>query len=872
MSLQDAINGYRLFLGREPEAERVVHDKASLPLSKMLADFVGSREFSERVMAPLAGGYPLPHLRVSPFPSPELILWTREALPLAEETRNVLAEAKTWRQVLTQVVCDNGFETKIGRVMNDALLPAVRKRQSVSKTQAEREIIGWVDDTSMFEVRGWAANLLDLETPLTLEFFLDNLFIGTVQATEFRRDLEEKIGGRGRYAFSFTVPAVHQSDLQVERVLTVRDSVSHLPIARPIRLRLGQTDAVDSFLRLHRELEAVTASLERVQSALPHIAGQNDYPISMYDAYQKAARKALMSRRLIQAAEATQFSYAPGFSVVLSGPGESSGVMASINSLRRQTYKQWECLLAVPLDNDERKSVVSTLCSNDTRLRSVEVIGDLPGWARNNAGLEAARGEYVIWLPEGDLLAEDGLFEIVAALQQQRCPLVYFDGDMFTREGGKARYQLPALRSDFDYDHLLSANYIESAFACARELARDLGGFRGIYPASASYDFLLRASENLRPADVLHIERIVYHRLAPPRSANGGGEPERESEVLERVACVNAHLERTRANAKAEPHADPFGKPRPNSQRIVWELPVPAPKVSVIIPTRDRADLLELCLASVLESQAHYPVPYEVIVVDNESCEPETFSLFDHAATEHGVSILPYRSAFNWSAMNNVAARQAAGEILVFLNNDTKVLSLDWVRELASQAIRPTVGAVGARLLYEDGTIQHGGVVLGGRAVHEGVGERPAEGGYLGRTALQRNVSAVTGACLATRKSLFLELGGFDEAGLKVAFNDVDYCLKVRAAGLSVIYTPFATLYHLESKSRGIDDDFTKRLRSQTEFALMRARWKQSIERDPFYNARFNRSGRPFARLRPPAVLAVPPELHDDDQELWEHE
>jgi GT2 family glycosyltransferase len=200
------------------------------------------------------------------------------------------------------------------------------------------------------------------------------------------------------------------------------------------------------------------------------------------------------------------------------------------------------------------------------------------------------------------------------------------------------------------------------------------------------------------------------------------------------------------------------------------------------------------------------------------------------------------------------------------------VLSPDWVRELASQAVRANVGAVGARLFYEDGTIQHGGVVLGGRAVHEGIGERPGEGGYLGRTALQRNVSAVTGACLATRKSLFLELGGFDEAGLKVAFNDVDYCLKVRAAGLSVIYTPFATLYHLESKSRGIDDDFTKRLRSQSELGIMRGRWRNSLERDPFYNARFNRSGRPFTRLRPPELLAVPPELHDDDHALWEQE
>ena len=174
--------------------------------------------------------------------------------------------------------------------------------------------------------------------------------------------------------------------------------------------------------------------------------------------------------------------------------------------------------------------------------------------------------------------------------------------------------------------------------------------------------------------------------------------------------------------------------------------------------------------------------------------------------------------------------------------------------------------------LDKDGTIQHGGVVLGGRAVHEGLGQRPGEGGYLGRTALQRNCSAVTGACLATRKSLFIDLGGFDENHLKVAFNDVDYCLKVRAAGLAVIYTPFATLYHFESKSRGLDDDFSKRLRSQNELGIMRSRWPDAMENDPFYNARFNRAGRPFTRLRPQQLLTSTPAAAREDEELWEFE
>jgi GT2 family glycosyltransferase len=430
------------------------------------------------------------------------------------------------------------------------------------------------------------------------------------------------------------------------------------------------------------------------------------------------------------------------------------------------------------------------------------------------------------------------------------------------------RYVSPVLKTTFDHEHLLSHNYIGNAFACSRELYGSLDGFDGGCSDAYGYDFLLRASEKLNPADFQHLERILYHRRAQEEDGLGSSAAEESST---RLTCVNAHLERLWAPARAEPHSDPLGGPRPTSHRIIWELPDPVPMVSIIIPTRDRADLMEPCLQSVFESQAHYPVPFEIIVMDNESSEPETLSLLERAARDHGVTVIPYGSAFNWSAINNLAAREARGDILLFLNNDTRVLTPGWVRELASHAIRPDVGAVGARLLYEDGTIQHAGVVLGGRAVHESIGQRPSEGGYCGRTVLQRNVSAVTGACLATRKSLFQELGGFDEINLKVAFNDVDYCLKLRAAGYAVVYTPFATLYHFESKSRGLDDDFSKRLRSQNELRIMRSRWHEVIERDPFYNSRFNRTGRPFTRLRPPELVGRVIEATDDD-ELWELE
>jgi GT2 family glycosyltransferase len=219
------------------------------------------------------------------------------------------------------------------------------------------------------------------------------------------------------------------------------------------------------------------------------------------------------------------------------------------------------------------------------------------------------------------------------------------------------------------------------------------------------------------------------------------------------------------------------------------------------------------------------------------------------------IRLMRFRGPFNWSAINNTAAREAKGDVLIFLNNDTVVLTQDWCAELAANALREDVGAVGARLLYADGTIQHAGVVLGieGVAGHESVGETPAGGGYFGRSQLLRSAAAVTGACLATRRTLFEQLdGGFDDLNLKVAFNDVDYCMRARKAGYRVVYNPFAVLYHLESKSRGRELSEVQQTRHRAEAALFRARWGDDEIADPYYNLHFERFARPFERLRPP--------------------
>jgi GT2 family glycosyltransferase len=246
----------------------------------------------------------------------------------------------------------------------------------------------------------------------------------------------------------------------------------------------------------------------------------------------------------------------------------------------------------------------------------------------------------------------------------------------------------------------------------------------------------------------------------------------------------------------------------------------------------------------------------EILVIDNDSAEPETLDYLDSFGGRPEVRVLPFAGVFNWAAIGNFGAREANGDVLLFVNNDVLVLTQDWCRELVAAALRPEVGAVGARLLYADGRIQHAGVLVGmhGVAGHDSIGECGDSGGYLGRIHLQRQSTAVTGACLATRRVVFEEVGGFDELNLKVSFSDVDYCLKVRQAGYRVVYNPFAVLYHFESRSRGPNISEQQQAQEAAEAAAIRGRWGELVEADPFFNPHFERfSWTAFERLRPPS-------------------
>jgi GT2 family glycosyltransferase len=525
--------------------------------------------------------------------------------------------------------------------------------------------------------------------------------------------------------------------------------------------------------------------------------------------------------------------------------------------VRAQTYDRWELIISDDGSTSDELKLLQRRYMTEPRIRWIEAAVHEGIAANTNRGIKAASGEYIAFLDHDDELAPDALYHVVASLQARKYGLLYSDEDRIEEnEFGRCVHHTPFFKPGFDPDLLLAHNYLCHLMVLRSDVITAVGGLRAGFEGAQDHDLLLRVVAYLPASDLLHLPRILYHWRVTPGSVSRI--PKAAENIQQNIiAAVGDQLQRLKLAAKAEAHSDPLGAARQFAVRVRWSVPAPAPKVSIIVATRDRLDLLRRCFDSVLKSVVKYPGQIEIVLVDNDSVEPSTLRYIHALSTMPRIRVLRFRGAFNWSAINNAAAREAEGGVLIFLNNDTIALTEDWCVELVANAMREGVGAVGARLLYPDGTIQHAGVLLGveGVAGHDSVGETPEAGGYFGRSQLLRSAAAVTGACLATRRTVFEELGGFDDLNLRIAFNDVDYCMKVRKAGLRVVYDPYAVLYHLESKSRGRELSEAQQTRHRAEAALFRARWNDVELADPYYNPHFERFARPFSRLRPPPVI-----------------
>lgn len=428
-------------------------------------------------------------------------------------------------------------------------------------------------------------------------------------------------------------------------------------------------------------------------------------------------------------------------------------------------------------------------------------------------GLEA---DLLLPMPAGLILPPHAIASLVAALRERPdAAFAYGDEDALGAGGSRVA---PYFKGAFNIDLLLAQDFASTPSLHRLDEARARGGLPAGSPRAAIYGLTLRMAE---AGPVVHTPFVLAHR--PPDT---GGTEEREAGAM--AARAAEALMRLEPRARIEPVTKA-------ERRVHWPMPEPAPLVSLIIPTRDRTDLLEGCVEGLLH-ETDYP-RLEILIIDNDSVEPATHAYLTRASKDSRVRVLPHPGAFNYSAINNRAAEQAHGSLIGLINNDLKVMEPEWLRTLVAQAARAHVGAVGPMLYYGDGAVQHAGCVLGmgGVASHVLKGSAADARGPGGRLALAQEVSAVTGACLITSTDLWRALGGLDE-DLAVAYNDIDYCLRVREAGRRVIWTPHARLFHLESATRGEDKSGERRERLEREKAKMYAKWGAVLEEDPFFS------------------------------------
>jgi O-antigen biosynthesis protein len=576
--------------------------------------------------------------------------------------------------------------------------------------------------------------------------------------------------------------------------------------------------------------------------------GNVDYQVWLQrHGHPDAARRAAMARRW------PELAHQPLISVLMPVYNTDPGLLdEAVQSVLAQVYTRWELVIADDAsDARATRAALERIAGLDPRVKVIHRSENGHISEASNTALEEASGEWVGLLDHDDLLAPDALYWMVEEINAHPdCGFIYSDEDKISETGARRD---PCFKPDWNPDLLRSQNYINHFSLYRGDLLRQAGGFRAGFEGAQDYDLVLRVTEGLEAARIRHVPRVLYHwRAVPASTASAGSAKPYAAEAARRALAE--HLARSG-------HGDAAVLPAPGFEGVWWRVryPLPAhpPRVSIIMPTRNGLDLLLDSVSGVLD-RTDYP-DVELIIVDNGSDDPATLRYLDYLADARGVQVIRDDRPFNYSQLNNSAVAHASGSVLVLMNNDIKVINRDWLREMVSHVLRPEVGLVGARLSFPDDRLQHAGCVLGvgGVAAHAFLNEPRGAPGYFGRAALIQNYSALTAACVAVRKSVFEEVGGLNESDLRIAFNDMDLCLRILDAGYRNVWTPHADLYHVESASRGYEDTPEKQARFRKEIQYMRKQWGPRLDSDPAYNPNLTLTGDPFG-------LAVEPRLAPD--------
>lgn len=684
-----------------------------------------------------------------------------------------------------------------------------------------------------------------LDSNLEMERFEENQFIltvwsaageetackvivdGTEVSTEvhwkYRKDVVDvipELSSDAKCGFEIYVPDKGGSKLTLKLSADGRESTY---VATLDKIRHGENgqDTANIFQKTLRYWKNYGLK-NTIKKVCQKLSGQRDY-----GNYEDFLKKYGVKEEELARQRQEVFENGPCFSIAVPlYQTKEKYLREMIESVQAQTYTNWELCLADGSGREHSlQPVVGEYIAKDKRIKYC-LLDSNEGIAGNtNEALKMADGDFVVLTDHDDLLSPEALYQCAKAVQKEpQTDVIYSDEDKVDMSGKK--FFEPHFKSDYNIDLLCTMNYICHLFVVRKDVMERAGLFESCYDGAQDHDFILRCTE--KAEHIVHIPKVLYHWRCHAQSTSEN--PESKLYAFENgCKAVKAHYDRIGIPAEVE--QGPFyGMYRTH---YLWK---EQPLVSILIPNKDHVTDLKKCMDSIEEKSTYRN--FEFIIVENNSTEEETFAYYKEIEKRDNVRVLYYKEDFNYSRINNFGAKEANGEYVLLLNNDTEMIEPDSIKEMLDVCMRPDVGIVGAKLIFEDNTIQHAGVIIGfgGVAGHAFIGQDRDDNGYFSRIISVQDLSAVTAACLMVRRSVFDEVEGLNEE-FKVAFNDIDFCLKVRKAGYLVVYNPYAQFYHYESKSRGQEDSADKVARFQQEIGLFGERWGELLEHgDPYYN------------------------------------
>lgn len=702
------------------------------------------------------------------------------------------------------------------------------------------QFASFVDGLRQGAFEGWVLRKADSAAPYEgdamVQITCDGAVIGHVRANRYRGDVSRSLSAPPNCGFQFVPPASvrrgYPRDFRffvMPENVELANSPQHTTLVTDVeeaRL-LALVDSIDS---LHRELTRIR---REVREMLP----RPSYTLATYDAWYRRYAEALR-RRYLEKAEPPG---APLVSVIcpVYRP-DLAEFEAAVESVRAQTYTNWELILTDDYSRDEALTArINRFAAEDSRIRAVPRRKNGKISAATNTALEASRGEWVAFFDHDDLLLDVALSCMLDAAQDGTKTVLYSDEDKIDASG---IFSDPAMKPDWNHRLMLGVNYVCHLLMVRRDVLDRVRPLRSAYDGAQDHDLILRLSEMVPESEIFHVPEILYHWRKTASSTASG--------ISAKTYAINAGVKAVRD------HLGRLGRPaevRVVDDKTLYDVRFTLkkePQVTIVIPFKDQIETTQCCIDA-LETRTTYG-NWDVVLVDNWSTSPESAKFAAAIRRKKNMRLLRVEEPFNYSRLNNLAVKSTEAEYVVFMNNDLFVSNEDWLTAVLGEVESdPRVGAVGGRFTYPNGTIQHAGVVLGigGVAGHVHVGLPHDDGGYAGRALMAQEMSAVTAAGMLVRRSAFDEVGGFDETDLQVAFNDIDLCLKLRRVGYRIIYTPAFQAEHRESLSRGDDERPMQEARHFQEVEVMRARWGETLLRDPFYSRHFSLDKQAFFDL-----------------------